>query len=217
MNLKFSAPVRESEAKMIKNIVFDFGNVLIKYNPEYMVSKYIQDSEDKKLMESVVFDRLYWDRLDDGGITDEEVVAYSCARLPERLHDLCRRIYYDWPLNLPAMPGMWELAERVKKEYGVRLFLLSNIGSYFEKFEKHFSVLSLMDKRIYSALVGHVKPNRDMFEYLLDTCNIIPNETLFVDDSQKNIDGAEAIGIHGYLFDGDSKKLSDYIDSLFDE
>ena len=199
---------------MIKNVVFDFGKVLIKYDPEYMVSKYISDPADKKLVADVLFDRLYWDRLDDGGITDEEVVSRSKARLPERLHSLCERIYYDWPLNLPPVPGMWELAERIKKQYGFRLFLLSNIGSYFAKFEDRFSVLSLMDKCIYSALVGHVKPNADMFEYLFYECGILPEETLFVDDNLENVESARSLGMHAYHFDGNADKLSEFIDSI---
>ncbi len=198
---------------MIKNIVFDFGNVLIKFDPAYMVAQYVNDPEDARLLETVVFDRLYWDRLDDGGITDEEVVRFSCERLPERLHGVARDIYYNWVHNLPPMPGMWELVARLKRD-GVRLFLLSNIATYFARFEGEFSVLQNMERCIYSACVGHVKPNADMFEYLCSTVGIRPEETLFVDDSAKNIAGAEAFGIHGYLFDGDADRFSRYIDSV---
>ena len=60
---------------MIKNLVFDFGNVLVRYEPEYMVSQYVSDPEDKRLLAEVLFDRLYWDALDEGTITDEEVVT----------------------------------------------------------------------------------------------------------------------------------------------
>jgi len=199
---------------MIKNLVFDFGNVLVRYEPEYMVSQYVSDPEDKRLLTEVLFDRLYWDPLDEGGITDEEVVRYSCARLPERLHSLCREIYYNWGRHLPEMPGMWELVRRVKREYGVRIYLLSNIGSLFAEFEHLFPIFDEMEDRIFSALVGHVKPNRDMFEYLIERTGIDPDETLFIDDAKRNIDGAMAVGIRGYLFDGDASKLSDYLDGL---
>ena len=64
---------------MIKNVVFDFGQVLVHFEPSYMVGKYVQDAEDKPLLEDVLFDRLYWDRLDEGTITDEEVLA-ACQK-----------------------------------------------------------------------------------------------------------------------------------------
>ena len=59
---------------MIKNIVFDFGQVLVHFEPKYMVGVYVDDKDDAKLLEEVVFDRLYWDRLDAGTISNEETV-----------------------------------------------------------------------------------------------------------------------------------------------
>ncbi|MBO5092626.1 MAG: HAD family phosphatase, partial [Clostridia bacterium] len=59
----------------IKNVVFDFGQVLVYFQPSYMVGAYVSDEADKALIEEVVFDRLYWDRLDSGDISDEEVVS----------------------------------------------------------------------------------------------------------------------------------------------
>ncbi len=199
---------------MIKNLVFDFGNVLVRYDPEYIVSNYVTDPEDKKLLVDVLFDRLYWDALDEGTITDEEVVRYSCERLPEKLHSVCREIYYNWGKHLPEMPGMWELVRRLKRKYGVRIYLLSNIGSLFASFEHLFSIFDEMDDRIFSALVGHFKPNADMFEYLCERTGILPEETLFIDDAKRNIDGAATFGINGYLFDGNAEALSKYLDVI---
>ena len=58
----------------IKNVVFDCGQVLVHFEPSYMVGVYVSDKEDKELLEMVVFDRLYWDKLDLGTITNEETV-----------------------------------------------------------------------------------------------------------------------------------------------
>ena len=60
---------------MIKNVVFDFGQVLVHFQPAYMVGKYVTDEADAKLLKEVLFDRLYWDKLDAGTITDEEAVG----------------------------------------------------------------------------------------------------------------------------------------------
>ncbi len=200
---------------MIKNIVFDYGKVLIHFEPSYMVGKYVSDEADAKLLEDVIFDRLYWDRLDDGSMTDEEVIAAANARIPERLHDACREIYYNWVYNLPEIEGMRELVAHVKNDLGARIFLLSNISTYFAEHAHERDELKPFEKCIFSALAGRTKPNRDMFEYLCRECDILPEETLFIDDSEKNIKGAEAYGIRGYLFDGDSKRLKEYIDKLF--
>ncbi len=58
---------------MIKNYIFDFGNVLAEFYPDKLTAPHISDEETNKIVREVVFDRLYWDKLDMGTITDEEV------------------------------------------------------------------------------------------------------------------------------------------------
>ena len=199
---------------MIKNIVFDFGQVMVRFEPAYMVSRYVSDRTDAALLEEVIFDRLYWDKLDAGTISDSEVVESSKKRLPERLHGYVEDIYYNWIYNIPEINGIWERVRYVKEKYGARVFLLSNISEYFAAHENEIPVLSEFEKCIYSAVCGSVKPSREIFEYLCDTCDILPSETVFVDDNKNNIEGAERFGITGYLFDGDAKKLREYLDGI---
>ncbi len=196
---------------MIRNVVFDFGQVLVRFEPSYMVGKYANDANDAKLLETVVFDRLYWDRLDAGTITDEEVVSECRKRLPERLWTVAEKIYWDWIYNIPEIEGMRELICRLRDTYGVRLFLLSNISTYFASHADEISVLGLFEKCIFSSVCGCVKPHREIFEYLCRECDILPRETLFVDDNAANIAGARDFGITGYLFDGDVARLDEYL------
>ena len=195
---------------MYKNLIFDFGRVLVHFDPIYMTTQYITEKEDIETVADVVFDRLYWDKLDSGDISDAEVVDACKQRLPARLHGVAEKIYYNWIYNLPEIEGMRELALRLRDERGMRIFLLSNISEYFADHADEIPVLEIFEKCIFSAKVGHVKPHADMFQYLCDTCGISPNETVFVDDNAANIAGAEAYGIHGYLFDGDVERLRAY-------
>ena len=199
---------------MIKNVVFDFGQVLIRFEPSYMVGRYVSDPDDAKLLETVVFDRLYWDRLDAGTISDAEVVEAAKARLPMRLWDVASEIYYNWIYNIPEIEGMRELVEHIKKEYKISVFLLSNISKYFAEHSDEIPMLKLIDKCVFSAVCGKIKPNRDIYEYLCQTCNIDPHETVFIDDREKNTKAAEEIGILGYAFDGDAKKLRIWLDEI---
>ena len=202
---------------MIKNAVFDFGQVIVRFEPSYMVGKYVSDKDDAELLEKVIFDRLYWDRLDRGDITDEEVMRACRQRLPERLWSVADKIYYNWIYNIPEIEGMRELVVKLRDERGMRVFLLSNICTYFAVHEDEIPVLAEFEKRIYSAVAGRVKPNRDIFEYLCDTCGILPEETVFVDDNTANIAGADAFGIHGYLFDGDVERLYNFFEKELDK
>jgi len=195
---------------MIRAVVFDFGQVLVHFKPSYMVGQFVTDRNDARLLEAVVFDRLYWDPLDAGTISDEEVIAACRARLPERLWDVAGKIYYAWIYNIPEIEGMRALLGALR-ENGVPLYLLSNISAYFAAHRDEISILSYFEKCVFSAVCGRVKPNADIFAYLCDACDLRPEETLFIDDSEKNIAGAEAFGIHGYRFDGDVSRLRLYL------
>lgn len=201
---------------MIKNVVFDFGQVMVHFEPSYMVSRYVTDKEDAALLEEVIFDRLYWDKLDAGTISDEEVVTACCQRVPERLHDRVHDIYYSWIHNIPEIDGMRALVSDIKRDFCVRVFLLSNISSYFAEHAGEIPCLAEFEKCIFSAVCKKTKPHADMFEHLCAECEIEPSETLFIDDSPKNIAGAESFGICGYLFDGDPKKLRKYLYNILE-
>ena len=176
-----------------------------------MVKQYVDDASDVKLLAEVVFDRLYWDRLDAGTITNGEVIDACKARLPKRLWDKAEQIYYHWIDHIPEIEGMYTLIHRLK-EKGTPLFLLSNISVYFADHANNFPILKLFDRCIFSAVCGFVKPDQEIFHYLCKECGIFPEETLFIDDSEKNIAGAKSCGIHGYLFDGDVARLQRYLD-----
>ena len=200
---------------MIKNFIFDFGKVMVEFEPDYMVGRYVTDKDDARILADVVFDRLYWDKLDAGTVSDAEVIEECKKRIPKRLWDALEKIYYNWIYNIPEIEGMSKLVSRIKTEFGAPVFLLSNISTYFAEHKDEIDCLSLFDKLFFSSVCGMVKPNADIFLYVCRECGIKPEETLFVDDSPKNIAGAEAVGIRGYLFDGDAKKLERYVEGLF--
>jgi len=196
---------------MYKNIVFDFGQVLVKFDEEYMTRCVIRDDADVKLVKTVIFDRLYWDRLDAGTISDEEVLSESKKRLPERLHKAAEKAYYQWIYNIPEMDGMREILKKLK-ENGKNIYVLSNISTYFAEHREEIQILKLADGFVFSSVAGFVKPNREIYEHLCAKFSLKPEETVFIDDRAENIAGAAAVGIDGYLFDGNSEKLWKYLE-----
>ena len=201
----------------IKTIIFDFGQVLVHFEPSYMVGVYVNDESDKALLEEVVFDRLYWDRLDNGTISNEETMSLIKERLPERLWDVADKIYYNWVYNIPEIDGMSELLSHLKNKHGVRLFLLSNISNYFASHANEIPILKKLDGLVMSAPIGIVKPSYEIFDYICKKYDIVPSEAIFVDDRIDNIEGAKAYGINGYVFDGDSEKLKSYLDEILNK
>ncbi len=195
---------------MHKNFIFDFGQVLVHFLPLQMTAAYISDPEDCKLVCDVIFDRLYWDKLDDGTITDQELKAAACARLPQHLRQVACRVYDGWVEQLPFIEGMPPLVRDLKAAGG-KLYLLSNISEGFTRQYKQVprlvELFSLFDGLVFSGPLGMTKPGKEIFNHLLNTYGLQPEECVFIDDAPRNIAGAEAVGIKGYLFDGDAQKL----------
>ncbi len=199
---------------MVKNYIFDFGNVLAEFYPEKLTKPYVEDEKLCKEISEIAFDRLYWDRLDDGSITDEEVKEGILSRTDEVTGEIACRVYDNWINSLTPVPDMEELIYDIRRT-DKKLYLLSNISIGFaERYmeaEWIKKLLSCFDGLVFSGPLGKVKPDREIFEHLLGEYNLKAEECLFVDDSEKNIQGAEKVGIKGYLFDGNAKKLRKYL------
>ena len=199
---------------MIKNYIFDFGNVLSRFYPDELTASCTDNSDDTQLISCIVFDRLYWDRLDSGDISDLEVKEGIRSRLPEELHDIACRVYDNWVSNMTPVEGMQELINDIRKT-DKKLYLLSNISKGFARTYADVpwleELLGKFDGLVLSGTLGMVKPDREIFEHLLNKYGLNADECLFIDDSPKNIAGAENAGIKGYLFDGDAHKLRRYL------
>lgn len=198
----------------MKNVIFDFGQVLVHFEPSYMVGKYVSDPVDAALLAHIIFDRKYWDRLDAGTITDAEVVEDIKTRVPARLGDAVELIYYNWIYNIPEVEGMRELIVYAKQTYGVRVFVLSNISTYFASHAHEIPILEPADGCVFSAVCGMTKPNADIFEHICEKFGLDPTKTVFVDDRADNVQSAKAVGMAGYVFDGDVAALRVYLDQV---
>ncbi len=199
---------------MIKNIIFDFGNVLGWTMADRTVSTYIEDEANRQLIRDVVFDTYDWDGLNRGILTDEAMFAKICSKLPEELHiDACS-VYDNWTNTATPVHGMLRLVRKLK-EKGYHLYLLSNATKTFAERCKLVpwisSVLEGFDGLVFSALVGMAKPDCEIFQYVLNEFSLQAEECLFVDDYQENIDSAKKLGILGYCFDGNAKELENFI------
>ena len=200
---------------MIKNYIFDFGNVLANFYPYDLTAPYVKDDETCKIVSDVVFDRIYWNKLDDGTITDEEVKTAVCSRLPEELTDCACMVYDNWVKTMTPVTGMQELISDIKKT-DKKLYLLSNISIGFADTYREVpwikDILKNFDGLVFSGKVGLVKPDRNIFEYVLSKFSLKAEECLFIDDVKANVEAAEAAGIKGFLFKNNYKELEGVLD-----
>ena len=197
---------------MIQHLIFDFGNVIIRFDPVFIVSQTATDPEEHKLLTEAIFEQKRFESYDIGRFSPEEHKEHTRALLPEALHEKSDRILDTWYKYLPVITGMDQLVQDAKAAgYGV--YILSNINREFLENRHKVKVLSLFDGARFSSEIHHIKPDPVIYHSLLDEYHLKAEECLFIDDRQINIDGGEALGIKGYLFDGDAGKLRDFINT----
>ncbi len=188
---------------MIRNIVFDMGQVLIYFSPKEYIDRLSVPEEDRPLLLREVFYNIEWTQLDRGSITEEEAVAAICARLPERLHGYVRSLVFDWwkgPLS--PVPGMEALLAELKS-LGYHLYLLSNAGVCLRKYFPRIPGSQYLDGRVVSSDHLQLKPEREIFRTLFREYSLKPEECFFVDDLFINIEAARFAGMHGTIFRDD--------------
>jgi putative hydrolase of the HAD superfamily len=182
-----------------KNIVFDIGNVLVHYDPEAFIQRSPYRKEKEALMREI-FDSWEWVELDRGTIDEREAFDRFLKRNPS-LREEIMYIEEHWVNEVfTLIGGTSEILTRVKKQ-GYRVYLLSNFGKRgFEKIEKEYPFFMHIDGKIVSYTVKSVKPEKEIYEHLLNRYHLNPEETVFIDDNENNLETASKYGILCHRF-----------------
>lgn len=192
---------------MIKNILFDMGNVLLRFSPMEILNKAGVPEEDHPLLMREVFMSKDWIKLDRGSVTDEEAIASMSARLPERLHPYVRTIVSSWDVRAGEMPGMRPLVKELS-EKGYRLYLLTNAPLRHHEYWRAQAVSEYFGDRIMlSADWKLLKPCHEFYEKTFELFGLDPAECVFIDDNPSNCEAAEESGLPAIVFHGDSELL----------
>ncbi len=201
---------------MIKNIVFDMGNVLVKYCDDRVASRYIEDVLDRERVRTAVFQSPEWVLLDMGVISDAQALKQMCGRLPERLHEAAALCMRDWDrYNMWGIQEMEPLLRELKaKGYGI--YVCSNAALRLRDiYRELFPAVDCIDGLLFSAEVKCIKPQREMYQHFFERFHLKPEECFFIDDLPSNIEGGRACGMDGYCFaDGDIGKLREVLAAL---
>lgn len=199
---------------MIRNIVFDMGNVLLWYEPILPCRRHAASEEDAQVVCRALFGAPEWaSRMDAGTITEGEYLALIQSRLQTPvLRALADDVLSDWHVDgLYPVRGMDELASRLHAA-GLKLFVLSNMCTRFRQIQYKLPSYALFEGALVSAEEKLLKPDPAIYLRLCEKFSLAPQECLFVDDLQRNANGAAAAGMLGYCFaDGDIARLEDYI------
>ena len=187
---------------MIKNIIFDMGNVLLTFDPEIPLKQYLDNDEDRAIIRKELFEGPQWIMADEGKIKNAERYEPVSKRVPKRLHEVLHKFVDEWQICFEPISGAKEFIDHCR-EKGYHLYILSNADDTFHDYFPKQYPLSLFDGITVSSDIKMIKPNREIYEYFLAQHDLVADECLFIDDRAENITAAEAVGIHGFVFQSD--------------
>lgn len=180
-------------------VIFDIGNILIRYAPDDFVAKLFPGDERKQRdMMAQVYQGPYWSSFDRGTMEYEDAAARLAAEYGGRYEDYMHAITGWIALKTPVEEG-WRAAQRCRRA-GKQLYLLSNYSrvAYQRLRERYAERFSIFDGGCISWECHANKPEPEIYRALIDTCAIVPERALFIDDMLANVMGAQKMGIHGF-------------------
>ena len=192
---------------MIRNIIFDMGQVLIYFRHDVFIDRLEIPQEERPALLREVFNSVEWVQLDRGTATEEEATTSICRRLPQRLHGYVHELVFSW-WQRPLLPvdGMEELIRELK-EMGYGIYLLSNASGRLHQYFSRIPASKYFDGMIVSADWKLLKPQHEIYETLFRQYQLRPEECFFVDDLLLNVEGARYVGMDGTIFRDDVPRL----------
>ncbi|MFN8413777.1 MAG: HAD family phosphatase [Anaerolineales bacterium] len=181
-------------ANSIKAIIFDFGGVLIGWDPRNLYQRYFPNQPEamEEFLNEIHF--MEWNAQQDKGRSFSEAVALLSKEFPHRA-ELIRAYQENWADSITGqIDGSIDLLKTLKQK-GFPVYGLSNWSAEtFPIARKRYQVFELLDDIVLSGDINMIKPNRDIFEYTLNKIGRSANECLFIDDSEANIQTARQMG-----------------------
>lgn len=202
---------------MIKNIVFDMGQVLVMYDGNLVCSHFIEDEKERNEVNTAVFLSPEWVFLDMGVMSEEAALRKMQSRLDtehkRRMAALCFEHWHEY--NMKPREDMGELV-RWLKSMGYGIYLCSNASvRLLQCYKELLPAIECFDGILFSAEVLCIKPQKEMYEHLFERFGLVPKECYFIDDLELNIEAARGCGMDGYCFeDGDIVKLRTALSAL---
>ena len=199
MGIRFDLTYETMPWHKVDTVVFDIGNVLIRYEPRKIVRELFPGDEEKQrhMLEKVYF-APEWNEFDRGTLEYDDAARMFSQRYGYAQEDYLRAVRVCLELKEPIEES-WRAVARCKRA-GKRLYLLSNYSreGYLRLRERFADRFALFDGDCVSAFYHQIKPEPEIYETLIGKFSLEPERTLFIDDSLANIEAACARGIHGF-------------------
>jgi putative hydrolase of the HAD superfamily len=181
------------------NIVFDLGGVVFKWQPDNIIASVFEDRNIQQTVRQEIFQHADWLDLDRGTLDYELAITRGAARSGLSKKTI-RRLLEQVPIHLTPIDGSFALIEELA---GLRksVFVLSNMHfASIDHLEQEYDIWDQFAGTVISCRIKKMKPEPDIYHHLLESFDLIPEETVFIDDTEINLTAASSLGIKTIKF-----------------
>ena len=198
---------------MIRNIIFDYGNVLVHFDPNWLYTKVFNGDEKKsRWFNETVLPQSWVTRL-DAGEPMREVIAEKQREWPQWSEEIAAYDTRYYEMVGDEVEGMYDLLQRLRYERRMQLWGLTNWPPKVYRVLAEKRIFSLLDGMVISCEEKLVKPDPRIFHTLLQRYDLKAEECLFTDDREDNVEAAIALGMKGVVFHN-AEQLEEEINNI---
>ncbi|SKA58464.1 HAD family hydrolase [Enterovibrio nigricans] len=183
----------------IKNIVFDIGNVMVRWSPAEIARLTFGEGKQSQEKAETIFRSDTWLALNRGELTESEAKVDIMALSGISKAEVDALFYYIKETQILLFGSLALLKDA--KSAGYKVFALTdNVHEIVSHLQTRFDFWPLFNGAIVSAEEGCLKPGADIFNRLVTKYDVSPEESVFLDDVQANVDGAKSVGFEAIVF-----------------
>ena len=182
---------------MIKNIIFDIGNVILNFDVLDVLSRFTENKEEQKFIFDNIINSPEWlgnSLIDTGYISKEEAISIVQDRTNHENDELISNFWNNYNNYSLVDERVIKLIKDIKLK-GYKIFLLSNINEHTFQNVNKSDLFSIVDGYVLSYIEHQIKPYKSIYNTLISRYSLIPSETIFVDDNINNINTAQEVGL----------------------
>ena len=186
--------------RMIKNVIFDVGKVLVEYDPDSYMERLGFDLKTRQAVNQAMFQNPLWEESDRGKLSTEELLEKFIFNDKEYKEEITKA-YQTVGNTIELFPYSVAWIKELKQR-GYRVYILSNYAEVtYEQTKEKMEFLPYVDGAVFSFQCKWIKPEREIYEELCRKYSIEPRESVFLDDRLDNIEQARNLGFFGIQFE----------------
>lgn len=194
---------------MIRNVVFDLGNVLVRFNLNDVLNSLTNESKIKEDLLQFYFESGLWHQYDQGLFTQSEMIQKGVKAYPQ-YESIIVDFLHHWSEFVLPVPSSMEILKKVSQTKNC--YILSNIPEDCYRFIKEETpIFSYMQGGVFSYQEKRIKPDLELYKILLRKYDLQAEECLFIDDRIENVEASVSLGFQAIHL-SDVSKLNEEIE-----